>query len=139
MHFPIGVNYIAVVVAGVAIFMIGGVWYSALFRKQWIAAQGWTEADMKAAATGNMAGMYVSQFVTSMVAAWVLAVIMNHFVDLTPLRGALVGVLCWLGFTATVVYSNVVWNMKPKRLWVIDAGYYLIAYAVAGVILAVWR
>lgn len=139
MHVPQNVNYLGVLVAGIVVFLLGWLWYSVLFKKQSVASQGKTEAELKAAAQGSMAGMYISQFVISLIIVWVLAVILNHFVELDWMRGALVGVLCWLGFAATTTYSNVVWSMKPKQLWVIDASYYLVSFAVAGAILAVWR
>jgi len=139
MHVPENVNYLAVLVAGIVIFLLGWLWYSVLCKNQWMALHGKTEAELKAPAQGSMAGMYISHLVASLIIAWVLAVILNHFVELDWMRGALVGVLCWLGFVATTIYSNVVATMKPKQLWVIDAGFYLVAFAIAGAILAVWR
>ena len=139
MHVPENVNYLAVLVAGIVIFLLGWLWYSVLCKNQWMALHGKTEAELKAPAQGSMAGMYISHLVASLIIAWVLAVILNHFVELDWMRGALVGVLCWLGFVATTTYSNVVATMKPKQLWVIDAGFYLVAFAIAGAILAVWR
>lgn len=133
MHFPLGVNYLAVLVAAIVMFLIGGAWYGALFRKKWAAMHALT-------GSGAMgAGMYVSQFVLCLITAWVLAVILQHFVDLDWMRGAQVGVLCWLGFEATKSYGNVVWLNGPKQLFLIDAGHDLVSLAVAGAILAVWR
>jgi Protein of unknown function (DUF1761) len=133
MHLPQMVNYLAVLVAGIVMFLIGGVWYGALFKNKWAALQGLT-------GSGSMgAGMYVSQLVLCLITAWVLAVVMNHFTDLDWMRGAQVGILCWLGFEATKTYGNVVWLGKPRELWVIDAGHGFVTLAVAGAILAVWR
>ena len=133
MHVPLMVNYLAVLVAGIVMFLIGGVWYGALFKKKWAALHALT-------GSGSMgAGMYVSQFVLCLITAWVLAVILNHFVDLDWMRGAQIGILCWLGFEATKSYGNVVWLGQSKELWLIDAGHGFISLAVAGAILAVWR
>ena len=41
-------NYLAILVAAVATFMLGSVWYTALFGKAWQKAHGVTEEDMKA-------------------------------------------------------------------------------------------
>ena len=135
------VNYLAVLVSGVVIFMLGGLWYSpVLFARRWMALMGKTEEDVKAAAAkSSMPLMYLSAFVCGLLSAWVLAILLNHFVNPTPLRGALVGALCWLGFTGATSYANAVFSMKPKALWLIDAGYYLVSFILAGVILAVWR
>ncbi len=96
MHFP-EVNYLAVLVSGVAIFVLGGLWYSpVLFAKKWVALQGRTEEEMRGASAGPI--MFVYAFLCGLLVAWTLAVILKHFSDLTPLRGVLVAILCWLGF-----------------------------------------
>ena len=66
MHFP-PVNYLAVLVAAILMFILGGLWYSpVLFMKKWLALQDRTEEQMKAqAAAANMPLMYASAFVTA--------------------------------------------------------------------------
>jgi hypothetical protein len=68
-----------------------------------------------------------------------MAVLLNHFVNLTPLRGALVGVLCWVGFAGATSFATALFSMKPKLLWLIDTGFNLVSFVLAGIILAVWR
>ena len=42
------VNFVAVLVTGVVIFVLGGLWYSpVLFARRWVALMGKTEAEMK--------------------------------------------------------------------------------------------
>src|SRR5690349_16185250 len=56
------VHYPAVLVAGIAIFILGGLWYSpVLFAKRWVALMGKTEEELKAAASGPVA--YVIVFI----------------------------------------------------------------------------
>ena len=59
-HYPT-INYLAVLVAGIVIFVLGGLWYSpVLFARRWIALQGRTEEQERArAAAANMPLMYV--------------------------------------------------------------------------------
>jgi hypothetical protein len=140
MQLP-AVNYLAVLTSGVLIFLLGGLWYSpVLFAKKWMALIGKTEAEMKAAASKeSMPLMYLTAFLCGLLSAWVLAVVLNHFVNLTPLRGAMAGVLCWLGFAGATSYANAVFTLKPKRLWLIDSGFNLVSFILAGTLLAVWR
>ncbi len=134
------VNYLAVVVSGVAIFILGGLWYSpALFAKRWAALTGKTEADLKPGASGAMAISFLLAFICGTLSAWVLGVVLNHFVEPTPLRGAMVGALCWLGFAGATSYANALFSRKPKALWLIDSGYNLVSFVLAGTILALWR
>src|SRR5205814_10317288 len=71
------VNYLAVFVAGLVIFLLGGLWYSPiLFAKRWIALQGRTEEQMRAdAAASNMPVMYLIAFICALIIAWAMAVL----------------------------------------------------------------
>ena len=69
----------------------------------------------------------------------VMAALLNHFVNPTPLRGALIGLLMWIGFAGATSYASYLFSMKPKMLWLIDSGYNLVCFMIAGCILAVWR
>ena len=58
MHFP-PVNYLAVLAAGIVIFVLGGLWYSpVLFAKKWIALQGRTEEQMRAQAASYAMALF---------------------------------------------------------------------------------
>ncbi len=150
MQFP-PINYLAVLVAGIVIFVLGGLWYSpVLFAKRWIALQGRTVEQEKAqAAAANMPLMYASAFITGLLIAWTLALILAH-IGRDPMmgepgggvsvgHGALIGFMCWLGFAATTSYATAIFSGKPKQLWLIDSTYNLVSFVLAGIILAAWR
>lgn len=143
MHYP-PMNYLAVLVAAIVIFALGGLWYSSFgFAKRWIALQGRTEEQMRAqAAAANMPLMYLAAFITSLLIALVLAMMMAHFAAVVPIsvgHGAILGFVCWLGFAASTSYATALFSGKPKQLWLIDSMYNLVSFVVAGIILAVWR
>jgi hypothetical protein len=140
MHIP-HVNYLAVLVAAVAIFILGGLWYSpVLFLKQWLALIGKTDAELKSgAAKTNMTVMYIQAFVCGLVTAYALAVILRHFEPLSLVKGMLVAVICWAGFTAVTSYGSALFEGRPRALWVINAGYNLVSFVIAAAILSVWR
>jgi hypothetical protein len=135
------VNYLAVLTSAAVIFLLGGLWYSpVLFAKKWISLMGKSEEEMKECTKGsNMPLLFVFAFICGLLSSWTLAVIMNHFVNLTPLRGALLGALCWVGFAGATSLATALFSMKPKLLWLIDTGFNLVSFVLAGVILAVWR
>jgi len=135
------VNYLAVLVSGVVIFMLGGFWYSpVLFAKKWMALQGKTEAEMKTAAAGaSMPLMYLLAFLCGLLSAAALAVVLKHFDNVTLLRGAIIGAGCWLGFAGATSYATALFSMKPGKLWLIDTGFNLVSFILAGIILAVWK
>ncbi len=143
MPFP-PVNYIAVLVAAIVIFALGGLWYSpALFMKRWIALQGRTEEQMRAqAASANMPLLYFSAFVCALLTALVMGHILAHMASVMPVNaghGAMFGFMCWLGFAAPTSYATALFSGKPRQLWFIDSTYNLVSFVLAGIILAVWR
>ena len=143
MHVP-PVNYLAVLVTGIVIFALGGLWYSpVLFVKKWLALQGRTvEQERAQAASANMPVMYLSAFITALITAWVMALVFAHFnrsIELSWAHGVLFGFLFWLGFAATTSYATAIFSGKPKQLWLIDSMYNLVSFVIAGIILAVWR
>lgn len=134
------VNYLAVLVAGLVIFMLGGLWYSpALFSKRWLALQGRTMEQMKAEAAGaNMPLMYLGAFLCGLITAFILAAFMSHMGRQNWLIGAHVGALAWLGFAAPTSFATALFSMKPKQLWAIDSLYNLVAFVLAGAIIGAW-
>ena len=138
------VNWLAVLVSGIVIFMLGGLWYSpVLFAKKWIALQNKTEEQMRAeAAAANMPLMYASAFITGLIIAWAMAMVMGHIANDMPMNaahGTLIGAVLWLGFAATTSYATALFSGRPRQLWLIDSAYNLVSFVLAGIILAVWR
>jgi len=142
-HFP-AINWLAVFVAAIVMFILGGLWYSpVLFAKRWIALLGRTEEQMREqAAAANMPVLYISAFLC----AFLTALVMSHFIAhmsnvVTPdvAHGALFGFACWIGFAAPTSYATAIFSGTPKQRWAIDSGYNLVSFILAGIILAVWR
>lgn len=143
MQFP-AINYLAVLVAAIVIFALGGLWYSpALFAKRWIALQNKTEEQMKAEAAGaNMPVMYASAFICAFIQSWVMAMVIGHMsqvADMGVAHAAIFSTLLWLGFAGTTSYATALFSGKPRQLWAIDSLYNLVSFVLAGIILAVWR
>ena len=134
------INYLAVLVAGIAVFLLGGLWYSPpVFAKRWTALQGKTMEQMKAESAGsNIPLMYVSAFVCGLIVSWMLAAFMSHMGRQSLMIGAHVGALAWLGFVAPTTYTTSLFSMRPKQLWLIDSLYWLVAFVVAGTIVGAW-
>jgi hypothetical protein len=132
------VNYLAVLVAGVVIFMLGGLWYSpVMFAKRWVALQGKTMEEMSAAG-GSMPVMYVQVFICGLLTAWATAVVLR-FLPMGGLTHAftLVGA-CWLGFVAATSYGTALFSGKSRALWLIDTTYNLFSILIAAAIVTKW-
>ena len=129
-------NYIAVLVAAVVVFMIGGLWYSpVMFAKKWVALHGNPESMKQ----GGTASGFLQVFICGLITAWVLAIII-HFTRQTGwMGGAHIALLCWLGFAAATSYGTALFSQKPKALWAIDTGFNLVSMVAAGAILGAWQ
>ena len=139
MHVP-NIAWLPTLVTAVLIFVLGGLWYSpALFAKKWIAYQGKTEEELRAESKGAGPAPFVFAFFCGLGISIGMAVLLRHFAPVTPVRGALVGLLCWLGFAAPTSFANAVFSMRPKGLWAIDSGYNLVSFVMAGIVLGAWR
>lgn len=135
------VNYLAVLVTGILIFVLGGLWYSpVMFTKRWIALQGKTMDQMKMeASTANMPLMYLSAFIAALVIAYVMAGIISRLAPGNLPAGLHLAFFCWLGFAGATSYSTYLFSGRSKQLWLIDSGYNLVSFLIAGAVLAVWR
>ena len=128
------VNWLAVIAAAVSMFVIGGVWYSALFQKQWMAANGFSGEDMK---RGSPAMIFGAAFVLSLLMAANLAFLVSGVPDL----GAVVGyaVAAGLGFAAFGLSVVALFERRPLMYHLINGGYLTVTFAVMGLILGIWR
>lgn len=140
MQMP-AVNYLAVLVTGVLIFVLGGLWYSpVMFTKRWIALQGKTMDQMKMeASTANMPLMYLSAFIGALVIAYVMAVLISRLAPGNLPAALHLAFFSWLGFAAATSYTTYLFSGRSKQLWLIDSGYNLVSFLIAGAVLAAWR
>jgi hypothetical protein len=127
-----GINFWAVVVAGVVHTLIGLVWFMPkLFGNSWVELTG---KKMKPAGHWIPAGLIGHQ-----VMAFVLAVLVNLANVRNVVGGVVMGILVCLGFMATLEIGELIWEKIPFKLFMIRVGNQLVGLASAGAILAVWR
>jgi hypothetical protein len=138
MHF-LGINLLIVLLAAVAGFVLGGLWYSPfLFARPWMVAMGYDPDDKsKVQEMQKGAGkLYALSLLASLVSAFVLAKIVDITTVNSALYGIKVGFAIWLGFVATVQFTDMVFSKRPFKLFLINTGYQLVVYLVMGAILA---
>jgi hypothetical protein len=134
------INYLAVVVAGLATFFLGGLWYSALFAKLWIKLHGYSEEKISAMkARMKPAVFFGGMIVCDLVIAFVVAILVGALNLRLPLEGALLGFLLWLGPAAAIQLTSQIASDKHFGLYLIDTSYQLIYLVMMGAILGGWR
>lgn len=131
----IELNYWAILVSALSTFLIGGLWYSpAVFGKVWMRENGFTEEGMKG---GNMAKIFGLTFFLALISAVNLAMFMGP--ENNPGMGALWGFLAGFGWVATFVGTHYLFERRSFALFLINAGYSIVALTVMGVIIAWWK
>lgn len=126
-------NWLAVIVATVCAFLVGFLWYSILFAKTWQKEIKLSDQDMKSA---NMPMIFGSAFLLNFVAAIVLAMFLGRHAGIVMgLTASLLVAIAWIG---TALGTNYLFARKSLKLFFIDAGYFVLYYAVMGIIIGIW-
>jgi len=111
----------AVLIAGVAYFALGGLWFTPLFGKQWDKAVGFARPAKWRPATvyyiGPLAGCLVASFAIS---------ILFSMVKPESFQNALtIGLICGIGFGAAITSVNAISpNMPRPGLYALVTGSY---------------
>ena len=130
-----GVDWLAVIVATVTAFILGAIWYSrALFGKTWMEDVGLTEEAVNSA---NMAKTMGGAFVLQILAATAMSAMLGE--SSNWLEGLHTGLWIGLFWVATAYGVTYLFEQRPMRLWLINAGYYVVWYALIGTIIGAWQ
>jgi hypothetical protein len=134
-----GVNLLAIPVAALVAFLIGGLWYSNLmFAKAWVNAHGHTPEKLAAMQAG--AGRaYTGSLVAFLLMATVLSIFLKYLDAGTMQQGAGWGFHAWLGFALPIGFTAQLYSDRKFATFLIDAGYQLVYLVVMGAILGAWR
>ena len=129
-------NYLAVIVAAIAYWVLGALWYGVLFSKPWMALEHMTEEQAKSM---NPVLPYVITLVLNVLIAYSLAQICIWRNADTAGRGASVGVLLWIGFVGPVTFTTYMYEMRSKELFAINQFFPLAGFVLMGGILGAWK
>ena len=134
-----GFNWLAIFVAALAAFLIGGLWYSNLmFAKLWMQAHGHSPEKL-AAMMAKQGRTYSLSFVAFLLMATVLSIFLKYLDTQTMQQGAGWGFHAWLGFALPLGFTAWLYSDKKFATFAIDAGYQLVYLTVMGGILGAWR
>ena len=126
------VNWIAVVVAAVMGFVVGGIWYGPIMGQRWMGAVGLTEDQIR---SGNMPLIYGGAFAFSLLASWTLAhTFLSFGADLTVQAKIMTAFGVALGFIVPAIGTNYLFSQKSKTLFFIDATYWILFYITMGAV-----
>jgi len=128
------INVIAVFVAALSSFLLGGLWYSPmLFGNAWNRAAG----DTRKKGEGHPAKVFGLSFAFALVAAFVYALLIPAASGAASAAGQ--GLLVGAGLVAASFGINYQFANRSDLLWLIDGGYQTIQFGLFGLILGLWR
>ena len=124
-------NHIAIIIAAVSSFMLGGLWYSpVLFGKLWLKESG---VDPQQGHPGKIFGLsFVFCLIAAYGFAWMLGTAPTLEYALT--RGAVVG----LALVATSFGVNYQFSQRSTAHLLVDAGYHAVQFVLYGLIFGLW-
>lgn len=139
------INWLAVLVAGISAFVIGGIWYSPMmFGKAWMKDNNLSEEEIQ---KGNKGKIFGATAIFSLVMAANLAMFLADGPADCPAGCAQKTDLVWgitAGFLAGIwtfaaVAIHSLFELKPWRLILINGFYSVVSLMLMGAIIGVWR
>jgi membrane-associated HD superfamily phosphohydrolase len=135
MNFEL-VNWPAVIVAALAMFVIGGVWYSpVLFSKAWMRTNRFTDTDLQGR---NMILVFGVSFLLCLLMATNLAIFLAD-PKTEVVWGMMAGLLAGLGWAAFSLAVIALFEKRPAAYIFINGGYLVVGFVAMGAILGGWR
>jgi hypothetical protein len=132
-------NWLAVIVAALAYFVIGAAWYApAVFGNVWTRAGG---LEMPEGQRPNPI-VFLTPLVGSVLAAIALGMLADATQTDTIGEGVVLGLVTGVGFAIGISFVTAQFEAnKPNRmLWgAVNGGYHFVGNLVAAIVIAAWR
>ncbi len=139
----LAINFLAVIVAAAASFVIGFLLHGPVSGKLWMRL-----ANIQPTGNEKMSDMYGKMFwnfVVNLVTAYGIA-LLYLLSSASPLmsgsavwNGIVCALIAWFAFVATSTSIEVIWMEKSFKLWLFEFFASLIAMSVIGAIIGAWQ
>lgn len=133
---PHQLNWLAVLLAAVSMFLIGGLWYSPLlFGRIWMRANGFTDEQVNGF---NKARAFGGSFVLALVMAANLGMFLAD-PKTTLVWGVTAGALAGVGWVAAGLGVTALFENRSWSYIFVNGGYHIVSFVMMGAILGGWR
>lgn len=128
-------NIWAILICTGIYFALGVLWYSpVLFGNIWMKGLGVKMEDLE---------QKPRDFIVSAIAAFIATLFLGLLLEIIGkydvLISLLIALIIGIGFILTSGIYNVIYEGKEKIVYLIDAGYHIVALLIAGLILGFWQ
>lgn len=131
------VNWAAILVAGVADWVLGAVWFT-VFANQWRAGLRMAPDEMQHYMSHPNFWPYLIALLCSLLMAYIIDRIVAGYAAHGLFRGVYVGIL--VGFAAAfAMVTEMVFEIRRGPFVLISSGYPLLGCILMGIIIGVWK
>ncbi|MDE2027145.1 MAG: DUF1761 domain-containing protein [Candidatus Omnitrophica bacterium] len=128
-------SQLALLIAVIASFIFGAIWYGPLFGRTWAVLNGMKVPEEGCKGKPPVRSLLIT-FLGTCLTVFGLAYIMGNYKPLCSYGPALI---VWLGFVVPLLLSSIAWECKPWKLFAINAVFYLLNFYLITVILTYVR
>jgi hypothetical protein len=128
------INWLAVIIAALAAFFLGAIWYGLLFGNAWKRASGVTPEMARATSRPKI---FLLTFLLNLIAAASLAAFIGPAATLS--FGLFAGFMTGLTFVSTALGVIYLFEMRNLTLWLVNSGYQVVMFSAMGAILGSWH
>ncbi len=130
------VNLLAVVVGTVVFFAIGALWYGPLFGKAWRDMNGMTDEMVKAGPQPGQNPVWLVMLLAFLLEMVVVLMLGHNIARTNPAPHVIM--MMAVGFGALIMTPalgiNYLVQMRPGKLFAIDAAHFIVGMAAVGVV-----
>jgi hypothetical protein len=131
------INWLSVLIGGVAYFLLGAIWYTTLFGKKW---QSYNASLMNNPnAKKGVASIMIISLILMIICSLGLAILATRFGIFGWAGGLKLGLLTGICFAATAVHISYIYEKRPLGLHLINGLYNLTGNIIAAIIVCSWR
>lgn len=131
-----GLNMIATLVAGLAFWMVGALFYGVLFADLWMGLWGFGPAD-EARMEASMGMTMGIGFLLSLVFAGVLGFALKALKADGMMSAIKWAIFLWAGFVVTTMSYDMIYALQPVLLLVLDGAHTLTGFIIMAALLTV--
>lgn len=133
-------NWVAIFVGALGYFFLGAIWYSFLFKNQWIAYQGITAEEMnKPDGKKGVGAIMFMSFILMFIVSLGIAILVNRIGVWGWMSGVKLGAFTGVFFACTSMGINMLYEKKSLGLFFINGAYQVIGNIIAAVIIVLWQ
>lgn len=129
------VSYVAVLVATIAAWLFGWIYYGPLFGKKWMQLTGMKGGKKDKEGMGKK---MATHFITMFIFAYTLAVFIGSTGSVAVAGGATLAIVVAIGFIAMHDVGGMLWRKDSFNLYLLNQVYNVIALALMGGIIGYW-